>query len=82
MPPTDDQTFLKAMGAKSWEDLCRLRSPAAQAGLKLGVLSFTTMRRMMIRERVGKAKDPGEEIRKLAEEYGMTEATVKTYAYR
>ena len=71
------------MGAKSWEDLCRMQSEAAQAGLRLGVLSFTTMRRLMIQERVGKAKDgqKDKEIRKIAREYGMSEGTVKVYAY-
>ena len=79
--PSDADTFLKAMGAKSWEDLCRMQSEAAQAGLRLGVLSFTTMRRLMIQERVGKAKDKDREIRKLAKEYGMSQGTVKVYAY-
>ena len=67
---------------KSWEDACRLKSRAVQAGLKLGVMSYSKLRQMMIQERVGKAKDKDREISRLAEEYGMTEATVKTYAYR
>jgi len=79
-----EQYIFQMCDVESWTELWE-RAPKIEfvaAMMAEGIISEVALRKRMIEECVSGAENRREEIRRIAEEFGMTEASVRAYAYR
>lgn len=81
---SNEECIFQLFDVESWSELWD-QAPKIEfvaAMLAEGIISEAALRGRMIEERVSRAKVRREEIRRIAEELNMTEASVRACAYR
>jgi len=79
-----EEYIFQMCGVRSWTELWRRASKIefVMAMMAEGIISEVALRQRMIEERVSRAEVRREEIRLIAEELNMSEASVRACAYR